>query len=365
MAYNHTRSLVAAGHAVDVFTPAYDGNERTEEREGFRIHYVKPLVQFGNAGFIPQITQKLEKYDIVHLHYPFYGAAEPLWRLKKRKGDALKLVLTYHMDVVGGMFLKPFFMLHTRFIMPRIVKSADAVIVTSNDYAAHSNIAKLFYRIPEKFHEIPPEVDTHHFYHREDTHALRERHGIQEDERVLLFVGGLDKAHYFKGIDFLIDAFEVVQRSTVHKVKLLIVGKGELSTDYQRKVKEKGLDSSIIFVGPASYEDLPRYYSLADVTLLPSIDKSEAFGIVLIESLACQTPIIATSLPGVRTVVDQDVNGYTFALKNEGQLAGAVHDILTSPEKARAMGLKGREKVEQLYAKEKVVHKLSEVYRSI
>ncbi len=364
MAYNHSVALACDGHAVTVFTPAYEGDARTEAREGFTIEWLKPVLAYGNAGFTPQLARRLADFDVIHLHYPCYGMAEVVWWAKLRN-PALKLVVTYHMDVVGGIILRPLFWLHTKLLMPRIIRIADRVIVTSNDYAAHSKISKLFYSIPNKFIDIPPEVNTHHFFPRPAHSKIRERHGLANGERMILFVGGLDKAHYFKGIEFLIESFQVVQRSTKHQMKLVIVGEGDMRPAYERRVRALGLDEQIIFAGSVSYDELPEYYSAADVTVLPSIDASEAFGIVLIESLACGTPVIASRLPGVRTAFQEGVDGLSFTVRNEGQFAAAIAELLDHDVVRERMGAAGLMHARSTYAQEKVYTRLKDVYESL
>ncbi len=368
MAYNHAKSLAENGHEVTVFTPEYKGDKDViEHRDGFTIHRIVPFLKFGNGAILLKVIKQLKEFDVIHLHYPFFGTAEILWLLKKIKKDNLKLVLTYHMDIVGGIFLRPFFYFHTKFIMPRIVKSADKIIVTSNDYASHSNIKKLFFRIPDKFIDIPPEVDTQHFIYDSEFNSILNKLNLNKSkDKILLFVGGLDKAHYFKGVEFLIDSFNVLKRSFEHEsLKLVIVGDGDLKVRYEKKVIENGLKDDIIFAGNVDYNDLVKYYSLSDITILPSIDKSEAFGIVLIESLSCSTPVIASNLPGVRTVVSDGVDGYVVKVKNEGELAFSIKQLLFNEEKRLEFGVKGREKVVSNFNKEIVVKKLIELYKSV
>ncbi len=83
---------------------------------------------------------------------------------------------------------------------------------------------------------------------------------------------------------------------------------GELQEFYKHKATALGLSDRVAFPGFVPDERLPDYYRLADVTVLPSINSGEAFGLVLLESLACATPVIASSLPGVRTVVADGLN---------------------------------------------------------
>ncbi|MCC6639015.1 glycosyltransferase family 4 protein [Candidatus Falkowbacteria bacterium] len=354
MSYNHSVALAKLGYEVHVFTLPYGDEPEYSLQEGVHVHRMFPLATFGNAGVCPQITKLVADFDIVHLHYPFYGVAEFLIAAQLAY-PKWKLVTTYHMDVKGSFALSPFFALHAKFLLPKLIKRSDAVIVTSNDYAAHSKIKKQFYSIPNKFHEIPPEVNTQHFYPRERS---------ENHVPTILFVGGLDKAHYFKGVDFLITSFSLMHKSfKENQPRLVIVGSGDLQKKYELHAKNIGVAEHVVFAGNVSNDDLPAQYSNADVTILPSIDSSEAFGIVLIESLASGTPVLASRLPGVRTVAPAPF-GKVFGVKNEGECAALMREALTTNWKASVTN-DCVDFAQKNYSSEVVVAKLIEVYNGI
>jgi len=367
MAYDESLGLAKLGHQVTVFTPLYNVKDKGYTVSEFKIERLSDFGRIGNGAFLPQLFFKLNGFDIVHLHYPFFGGAEVVWLWEVLKGKKCKLVLTYHMDVVGGIFMKPFFHFHTKFIMPRIIRAADRVIVTSQDYAATGNIRNLVKKYPEKFIELPPSVDLERFFPSNKDKALLYKYGInQEFDRVMLFVGALDKAHYFKGIQFLINSFNVLDFSGSHsvnyQVKLLIVGEGNLKHKYEEQVAEAGLQQKIIFADPVSDKDLARYYNLADVVVLPSVDRSEAFGITLIEAMACAKPVVAANLPGVRSVIDNGIDGFVFEVKQEGDLANRVNKLFQDQELRNKMGQAGRNKAEKLFNQDILIQKLERIY---
>lgn len=364
MAYNHTRSLVAAGETVEVITPRYDQQLPSEElREGFKIIRLKPFFSFGNAAFCPGITKLLNNYDVVHLHYPFFGVAGLVWLWKKHNKSNAKLVITYHMDVVGTGLKGVFFKLHRRLLMPFIIKSADKVIVTTKDYAENSFVAPLLKKYPDKFISIPPEVDTSHFYHRNNSDEILTKFNFKKlENKIILFVGGLDRAHYFKGLELLINSFSEVVKS-IPSIRLVVVGSGEMLPYYQNLAVELGVGQKVIFASSVDYNELPAYYSIADLLVVSAIDKSEAFGIVTIEALCCGTPILVADLPGVRTVAEGGV-GQTFKTGDKNDLLEKLQRLLTS-ENLKSMGELGRKKVEVTYAKEIILKKLLEVYKSV
>lgn len=361
LAAQNARILSRAGHEVTVFTPHYDVNKPvSEERDGYVIQRIPALIKFGNAAFAPSIYQALKDFDVVHLHYPFFGVAEVVWLLKMARGESLKLVMTYHMDVVGEGALNFIFSAHRHLLMRSIVNSADMVIGTSRDYLEHSDIKLLMPENPLKFMDIPPAIDVHHF-RPVDGSAVGQRHGIDKNlERVVLFVGGMDPAHYFKGLEVLLNAVSKIKTP----FKVILIGSGSLQQKFKEQSISLGIENNIIFAGSVSYNDLPEYYSFADLFVLPSIDKSEAFGIVSAESLACGTPILVANLPGVRTVADGGV-GSTFVAGDPDALALRLQEMLNNTEMLREMGAEGRKKVLNEYAEEVVLEKLLEAYKKI
>lgn len=370
MAAEESLGLAKLGHQVTVFTPLYNVDDKNYKSDEFEIKRLSTFGRLGNGAFLPQLLWSLKDFDIVHLHYPFFGGAEVVWLAKLLNESKINLVITYHMDVVGGIFMKPFFSFHTKFIMPRIINSADKVIVTSLDYAQTSNINALVAKTPEKFLELPPSVDLEKFFPSKKNKELLYKYGINSEiDRVMLFVGALDKAHYFKGIKFLIDSFNVLdysggQDSNYH-VKLLIVGEGNLKNKYKDEVSKAGLAGKIIFADPVTDEKIADYYNLADLVVLPSVDRSEAFGITLIEAMACGKPVVASNLPGVRSVISDGVDGFLFEVKNEGDLANRVSKLLSDDQLREKMGQQGRQKAEKYFGQEYLIRRLVGIYEDL
>ena len=264
------------------------------------------------------------------------------------------------MDVVGTGLVAKFFRWHTQYVLPKILDRADKIIVTSKDYAKQSNLQSRFAVEPEKFIEIPCGVNHLLFKPRLKDKALMEEYDLY-GKKIILFVGGLDKAHYFKGINILIQAMQ--HFSDGDKVRCLIVGDGELRSSYQTLVDGLGLSKKVIFTGFAKDNMLPRMYNLADIFVLPSVDKSEAFGIVALEAMASGVPVIASDLPGVRSVVDKQKTGLLVKPSSVDNLVAMIKYLLANPKSAKEYGLAGREKVLRKYTWEKIGYKLDNVFK--
>ncbi|MFH2136872.1 MAG: glycosyltransferase, partial [Patescibacteria group bacterium] len=247
---------------------------------------------------------------------------------------------------------------HTKNWMPKILGRADKIIVSSLDYAKNSNAKNILEKNPEKFIEVPFGVDAEKFCPAEPRADLVKKFELPVG-RTILFVGGLDRAHYFKGLEVLIKA-----RADIQNAKILVVGDGDLRSHYEKMVEGLNLGDQVIFAGSVAAEDLPNYYNLADVVVLPSLDQSEAFGIVLIEAAACGKPVIASNLPGVRSVVEYGVNGFTVMPGNAKELAKKINYFLDHPEEVKEFGKNGRGRVLEKYDLKKVGEKLENVIAS-
>ena len=185
----------------------------------------------------------------------------------------------------------------------KIFQKATAILCVSN-YVAEQ-IQKPDNPIgpinPEKTKVLYNCIDTNHFQRVLDKNKLkeyREKYGIKKDDKVIIFVGRLSKE---KGVDKVLDAIIALDRPDV---KLVIVGSliynVNIRDEYQRKLHERAarLGDRVVFTGYISQEDLPIYYSMADVAVLPSM-WDEPAGLTMIEAMSCGVPVITTNSGGI------------------------------------------------------------------
>lgn len=370
VAYNFANELKKRNHQVTVFTPRQSAKDSKSVKKGdlkktdFKTRFLIPFLKFGNAAFAPQLIFRLSGFDIVHLHWPFFGGSEAVYLFKKIKKSRVKLVVQYHMDVVAFGAKGIFFKIYNKILRAKILKAADLVICSSYDYINYSEVKEIYQEDKEKWLEIPFGVDQEKFKPLPKKTEFLKKYKILPQEKIILFVGGLDKAHYFKGIEVLLEAFALLSEN-FSEARLLIVGRGDLKESYQRKALDLKIAEKVVFAGGVSDQYLPDYYNLAEVVVLPSIDKSEAFGLILLEAMACAKSIIASDLAGVRTLVEADVNGYLARPADASDLAEKIKKILAEKELADFFGQAGRKKVEENYNWEKVGKKLEEAYLKI
>lgn len=148
-------------------------------------------------------------------------------------------------------------------------------------------------------------------------------------------------------------------------MRALIVGEGGLRARYAAAAAGLGLAERVAFAGRVDNDELPSYYAAADVGILPSCTAGEAFGIVLLEAMAAGLPVIASRLPGVRSVVSDGRDGLLAEPGDAADLADKIRRLADRPELRRAMGRQGRAKVEAQYAWPQVVKRLERVYEEV
>ena len=310
------RRLCASGESATLIAPTRKAKDG--EADAKYIVRLPSFIRWGNAAALGgDLEKRLKDADVIHLHYPFFGTAEKvaqfaLWHRKP-------LYLTFHMDASAGFPLGFVFDAYRVLAQPAILRSATKIFVASKDYAEHSSMKGFMRAHPDKIIENPFGV-SERFSPGADA---RTDFGIPSDAFVIGFVSVMDSAHHFKGIETLLSAMPDLPK----RAHILFVGDGEKRRVYEARVKDAGFADRCHFIGKPSDEDLVRAYRSMDVLITPSIGKAEAFGLVPAEAQACGIPVIASNLPGVRTVAKDGETGLLIPQKDASALAGAIKKL--------------------------------------
>jgi len=354
--FQTAEELRKRGHEVIVYTPSYE-NLGIESED--QVRRLEPSFRYGNAARLPQVERELNSFDLVHFHYPFFGTANIVRRWKNKNKDK-PLVITYHMDPRGLGWQGLIFKLYARYYSHKILNIADKVIASSIDYVESSEAFSVMEENKDKWMGLPFGVDIDRFKPRDKKLSLFNKHQLNPDLPVLLFVGGMDKAHYFKGIPILLEALLILKKLDI-EIQTLLVGGGELKEGFELGVKKYGLGKFVKFAGRVDDDELPYYYNLADLFVLPSIHQGEAFGMVLLEAMASGVPVVASDLPGVRTVASD--GGILFETNNSHDLAETISKyFFLKPEEMQDWKNQARNIAETKYSWEKIVDQLEDVY---
>ncbi len=315
----------------------------------------KPLWRFGNALILPSLKKWRTRADVIHLHYPFYGTGEfLLWNRR----ELPPVVVTFHMDATAQGWKGALFGLHRKFIQPRLFDHAAKILVSSFDYAHRSSLASWFKHHTDKVQELAFGVDTEFF---SPGPSARMRLSLPTDVPVVLAVGGLDRAHAFKGIPILLKAFQHLDV----QAHLLIVGDGDLKKEYEEQARLLGISARTHFVGRVDLATLRDAYRSADVLAFPSVNSAEAFGLVLLEAQACGIPVIASDLPGVRTLVQHGESGMLVPPSDVDALSSALASMIVDLSRSRSMGVHAREIAKERFSWDRHLDGLEEVYRNV
>ena len=355
-AHQQAKQLAERGYDVTVFAPAQ--KDTREIARKYKIDLLWSIFKLGHGAIMPMLIWKLRKFDIIHLHFPFFGAALLTSLVKFFRGNKVKFIITYHQDLILSGFRASYYKFSMRFSLPFILKLADKIIVSSEDYIEYSFIQEYYQKNLNKFVELGFGVPEQ-FKPMEKDKELMKKYNFLPNDFVVTFVGGLDWAHYFKGVNYLIRAIKSIENKNI---KALIIGSGNLKKQYQELVKELKLENRVKFAGYVSDEELPKHYNLASVFTLPSINKNEAFGIVLIEALACGKPLIASNLKGVRAVVESGKNGLLVEPKNTRDLAEKIKYLYDNPNMVKRLSENGLKKVKEHYRLPIIGDKLEKIY---
>lgn len=354
--WHNARELSRRGHEVTVFTLDFRTREYTGDPKEFTVVRLKTPALFGGGGMVPQLYSMLRPFDIVHLHYPFYGGAEYVYLLSRMRG--IPYFTTYHQDFHADSFLKKIVIgLYDSLFLRSIMRRSAKVGMLSREHFYQSKAATLV--DGRNVVEIPNGVDTDRFSPRGRDKILAERHGLK-DKSVILFVG-----HFlpFKGLHVLLDAFSMMH---TENIVLILVGVGPLESECRKFAAEKGLHDRIVFTGYKNQlEELPSYYNTCDFLVLPSIGAPESFGMVILEAMSSGKPAIVSALPGPSQLVEDGVDGLICAVGDSEDLKRKIEYLIQEKDTRRLMGAQARKKILEKYSWSRIGGRLEKILMQI
>ena len=326
----HMQLLCAGLAALDVavtYLVAGDSLRSKESRistaaGSYRMVEAATLGTFFSTAASPmQVIKALamhraEPFDVVHLHFP-----NPLAHLASLLlPRSIKRVITWHSDIVRQKRLLALYLPFLR----RVTLSADALIAATSAHFTSST------QIPDelpanKRHVIPYGRDFSDLDLTPSTTELckslkAKAKEASESGRIIFALG---RHVYYKGFDVLIEAMQHVH------AQLILGGDGPLKAELQQQVERLSMTHKVIFTGSIPETALAAYFNACDVFCLPSVEQSEAFGLVQLEAMACGKPVVCTQLNnGVNVVNQAGVTGLAVPVRNATALAEALNKLL-------------------------------------
>jgi glycosyltransferase involved in cell wall biosynthesis len=335
--------LVRRGCAVTCVVAAVRGAGGVSDVGGVRVVRARSYGTLYSQPLAPGLpwAVRREAGDLVHLHHP-----NPLGDLAALTDRDRPLVITQHSDVVRQRALWPLYGLVVR----RAFRRARFVVVASENYRRVSRELRGF---EAKVRVIPYGIDAARFDPSPDVAAraaaLRAAWGGGA-RPVVLAVGRLVG---YKGFDVLLRAVAGLDLTTV------IVGSGP-EEHRLRSLAPPG----VVFAGQVGDADLPAHYHACDVFCLPSVTIAEAFGVVLLEAMACGKPLVTSALPtGVTAVNRAGSTGLVAPPGEVGALREALRSLIADASLRRAMGGEARRVVEAEYSAAQMADRYLTLYR--
>ncbi len=370
------RHLVKLGIDVDVLAPHHQGAKRYEVIDGVQVHrfrymwpekwqtlcygagiptnlknsfWAKAQLPFLLIALFLNTLKKARRSDLIHAHWSLTGLAGIL------AGRVLSkpVVLMMHGAEVYVLKGNP--------LIEFVLEQADYVLCNSN--FTLSKILEI--SNPQNYEVISPGVDTERFLPNADTLTFREREPDIPTDHPLVFT--LGKFIERKGFSYLIDAIALLTEEPTPF--LMIGGRGPLKEQLQCQVQERGVTNRVKFLDYIPDGDIPAYYAAADVFVLPSViddrGDTEGLGVVLLESLACGTPCVASRVGGVVDIITDEENGFLVEPGNPQQIANRISQIIRDERLRKNMGRQGRLSIERYFSWQSQAIKITEVYKTI
>lgn len=320
-----------------------EGRETDREMDGpVPVTRIGTAATFASASVNPGMARAIRRAraDVVHFHHP-----NPTGVLSYlASGYRGPLVVTYHSDIVRQRLLGAVFSP----VLHRFLRCAHTILATSPDYARSSPVLR---RHSGRVRVVPFGIRVEEFASADPraVEEIRARHG----PRVVLGAGRLV---YYKGFDYLVRAMRTVD------AHLVLIGTGPLRPVLEALAREAGVAERVTFAG--AVPEMAPWYHAAEVFALPSIARSEAFGIVQLEAMAAGTPVVNTRLEsGVPFVSRDGESGITVPPADADALARALGRLLRDPELRRRLGGAARERVRREFSLERMVNDTLAVYR--
>ena len=343
----HLHALCTAiRHEVDVeVLVANEGRETLREVvDGVPVTRLGTAARAASTPFTPGLTAAIRRSraDVVHLHFP-HPTGIVAWLASGHRG---RFVVTYHSDVVRQRVLGALFAP----LLDRALRRADAIVCTSPQYVASSRALRAHV---ERCRVLPFGVPTAALADVDagEVARIRAEHG----PRLVLGVGRLVP---YKGFRYLVRAMRDVD------ARLVIVGKGPEHDALRREIAAAGVGDRVRLVG--SVPTLAPWLHAADVFALPSVQRSEAFGLVQVEAMVCGRPVVNTALDsGVPYVSVHEETGLTVPPRDADALAGALRRLLADDALRERFGENGRRRAARLFSVEAMAEQTVALYEEL
>jgi D-inositol-3-phosphate glycosyltransferase len=378
-----SRELARLGVQVDVYTRSQDSYVPMISfglGYGARVIHIKagperpiPLTEVTNylddfsRGVLQFAAEEGISYDLIHSHYWLSGLVAG--KLKEEWND-VPVIHMFH--TLGRM--KNRVATSDRELAPqeriegeqKVIEIADRIVVATP--AEQAQLHWLYGNRSGKEVVVSPGVDLERFKPI-PKEAAKAKVGIPTQDKSILFVGRIEP---LKGVDTLLQAMALIQErypAAVENVDVTIIGGDPWANDPDLEMarlhamrEQLGIHDIVTFIGARDQNELPFYYSAAEMVIMPS--HYESFGMVALEAMATGTPVIASEVGGLAFLIRDGENGFHVPSRNPEALAERIYELLTHEACIQKLGQNAR-KYAQQYAWNDIAEKMLGVYGAL
>lgn len=357
------KALVRKGHKVTVLTSRYDPSLPSEENmDGVHVVRAPVLFRISKGVVMPTFgliaTQLVLQNDVIHLHLPQFDAAGLALRGRMLKKPTL---ITYHCDLQMPSGVLSWAANQAVNMMNHIASAfTHRVIAYTNDYAEHSPLLKKF---SKKIEIINPPVDLPSI----STKEIKEFKEKRNPEGKYPVIGMAARFASEKGVEVLLNSLERI-RDFYPDVQVWfagpyknILGEEEYYRRLRPVIEKFQSTNNWKFLGLLAPDEMAAFYPNLDMLVIPSLNSTEAFGLVQIEAMMNGVPSIASNLPGVRRPVQRHDMGIVIPIGDASALADAVIEIARHPQKYS----KTVDNLNNLYSPDSVASEYEALFRRL
>ncbi|MCM3013164.1 N-acetyl-alpha-D-glucosaminyl L-malate synthase BshA [Bacillus subtilis] len=348
------KQLAEKGHEIHFITSSipfrlntYHPNIHFHEVEVNQYAVFKyPPYDLTLASKIAEVAER-ENLDIIHAHYalPHAVCAYLAKQMLKRN---IGIVTTLHGTDITVLGYDPSLKDLIRFA----IESSDRVTAVSSALAAETyDLIK-----PEKKIETIYNFIDERVYLKKNTAAIKEKHGILPDEKVVIHVSNFRKV---KRVQDVIRVFRNIAGKT--KAKLLLVGDGPEKSTACELIRKYGLEDQVLMLG--NQDRVEELYSISDLKLL--LSEKESFGLVLLEAMACGVPCIGTNIGGIPEVIKNNVSGFLVDVGDVGAATARAMSILEDEQLSNRFTKAAIEMLENEFSSQKIVSQYEQIYADL
>lgn len=339
----------AQGFQVEVLTSQPFGIHQEGDVNGVPVTRAASLGTYFSMPFAPMfprcLAEKSRHKDILHFHFPFpLGDISYLWQYAQSPSSSQIVVTSWHSDIVRQKHLlwlyRPF--------LKRFLSLSKLILVSSKTLGDTSPILAPF---QEKVRVLPYGLNLMDPFFAANGSNGKTRSALP----ILLFVGRLVP---YKGVGYLIEAMKSVRGV------LWIVGDGPLLSSLRHQAAHLGIAQRVKFWGYLPDEQLSKLYRLCDLFVLPSINRSEAFGIVQLEAMAFGKPVINTRLStGTTQVSLHGETGLSIHPRDSQTLSEAINSLIANPGLRQRYGENGKQRIRENFTSAAMIASMLDMYQ--